>query len=136
MNDRRFAISVHILTLLTKNQNEWLSSDYIAGSININPVLVRKELSNLRKHGIVISKEGKNGGCMLGKAAENIYLSDIYKIVSSQTILGNALAAPNQKCPVGRQINEHLYKLSIEAESILIEKLSTQTLADFSNKFG
>ncbi|MDR2949234.1 MAG: Rrf2 family transcriptional regulator [Prevotella sp.] len=135
MSDRRFAISIHILVLLAQNPEELLSSDYLAGSMNINPVLVRKELSNLRKHGIVISKEGKNGGCMLAKPATEIYLSDVYKIVSPRTILGNELAAPNPKCPVGKQINDHLNKLNLEAENIMINQLSGQTLNDFSKRF-
>lgn len=112
-----------------------MASDFIAGSININPVLVRKELSNLRKHGLIESKEGKSGGVTLLKDPETILLSDIYKIVSNKTILGNALAAPNQKCPVGRQINERLHDLSVEAEDILIAKLAQQTLADFAQRF-
>lgn len=57
----RFAISMHILTLLAKANGEWLPSDLLAGSININPVLVRKELINLRNKGLVVSREGKYG---------------------------------------------------------------------------
>lgn len=135
MNDRRFAISMHILTLLSKNEGEWLSSDFIASSININPVLVRKEISNLRKHHILISKEGKNGGSMLARQPQEIFISDIYKAVTSHTVLGNSLAAPNPKCPVGQQINERLYALGNEAEKILIGTLSTKTLAEFSAQF-
>lgn len=135
MGSRRFAISLHILVLLSQNKGQWMASDFIAGSININPVLVRKELSNLRKHGLIESKEGKSGGVTLLKDPETILLSDIYKIVSNKTILGNALAAPNQKCPVGRQINERLHDLSVEAEDILIAKLAQQTLADFAQRF-
>ncbi len=135
MNDRRFAISIHILGLLADSNEEWLSSDYLAGSMNINPVLVRKEISNLRKHGIIISKEGKNGGCTLAKSPHDIYLSAVYKIVSPQSLLGNLLASPNPKCPVGLQINEHLENLNLEAEKFMIKQLSDQTLADFVKKF-
>lgn len=135
MSDRKFSISMHILVLLATSLDEWISSDYLAGSMNINPVLVRKELSNLRRHGIVVSKEGKNGGSMLAKPADKILLSDIYRIVSSQTALGNSLASPNPKCPVGKQINEHLHDLNMEAEDFIIAKLSGQTLADFKKKF-
>lgn len=135
MGDRRFSISIHVLVLLAKNKEEWLSSDYLAGSMNINPVLVRKELSNLRKHGFVISKEGKNGGCMLAKPTDDIYLSDIYKIVASQSVLGNSLAFPNPKCSVGRQINKHLYDLNTEAEKVIIDQLSEITITEFSNRF-
>ena len=135
MGDRKFSISIHILVLLATGTEEWTPSDYLAGSMNINPVLVRKELSNLRKHGFIISKEGKNGGSMLAKAADQIQLSDIYKIVSSQTALGNSLASPNPKCQVGRQINKHLHDLNMDAEDFIIAKLSGLTLAGFKNKF-
>lgn len=135
MNDRRFAISMHILVLLSKNSGEWLSSDYLAGSININPVLVRKELSNLKKMGLIISKEGKNGGCMLAKPAEDILISDVFSAVNSGNILGNDLANPNPKCPVGRQINAHLSDLTLGVEAVMIKMLAGETLAGFSNKF-
>ena len=135
MGDRRFSISIHILVLLADSDEEWLSSDYLAGSMNINPVLVRKELSNLRKHGFILSKEGKNGGSMLAKPADEILLSEVYRVVSSQTLLGNSLASPNPKCPIGRQINEHLKDLNLEAEQFMIEQLSNQTVADFIKKF-
>ena len=79
MNNTRFSISLHILTLLARAEDELLSSEYIAGSININPVLVRKELINLRNQGLVASREGKNGGSYLNKPARDIYLSDIYR---------------------------------------------------------
>ena len=87
MNNSRFSISVHILTLLASAKGEVVTSDYLAGSININPVLVRKELINLRKHNMVGSKEGKNGGAYLSKAAEEIRLSDVYEAVRQRSLL-------------------------------------------------
>nr|WP_199077852.1 Rrf2 family transcriptional regulator [Pedobacter sp. ASV19] len=135
MNNGRFAISLHILTLLDKASGEVLSSDYIAGSININPVLVRKELSNLRNHGMVLSKEGKNGGSYLAKSAQNITLGEIYNSVRQNSLLGNLKNTPNPQCPVGKQINKHLDNLYVDTENALIKQLSIQTLADFSRKF-
>ncbi|HWW43080.1 MULTISPECIES: RrF2 family transcriptional regulator, partial [unclassified Pedobacter] len=135
MNNGRFAISLHILTLLDKANGEVLSSDYIAGSININPVLVRKELSNLRNHGMVLSKEGKNGGSYLAKSAQNITLGEIYNSVRQNSLLGNLKNTPNPQCPVGKQINKHLDNLYVDTENALIRQLSAQTLADFSRKF-
>ena len=135
MNNGRFAISLHILTLLDKANGEVLSSDYIAGSININPVLVRKELSNLRNHGMVLSKEGKNGGSYLAKSAQNITLGEIYSSVRQNSLLGNLKNTPNPQCPVGKQINKHLDNLYVDTENALIRQLSAQTLADFSRKF-
>jgi Rrf2 family protein len=131
----RFPISLHILTLLNDAKGEVVSSEYLAGSININAVLVRKEIINLRKHGFVDSKEGKGGGSFLAKKASDINLGDVYKAVKSINILGQNKNEPNPKCPIGRQINQHLDRLYTDAEHALIENLSKQTLADFASKF-
>ncbi|WP_449437833.1 RrF2 family transcriptional regulator [Pedobacter steynii] len=135
MNNSRFAISLHILTLLEKAKGELLSSEYMAGSININPVLVRKELSNLRNHGFVNSKEGKNGGSYLSKSAKEINLADIYNAVRQINLLGISKNTPNPQCPVGKQMNTHLNNLYNSTEQALVKELSSQTLADFSSQF-
>ncbi|UFH57036.1 Rrf2 family transcriptional regulator [Spirosoma sp. KNUC1025] len=131
----RFAISMHILTLLAKANGEWLTSDFIAGSININPVLVRKEISSLRNKGLVISREGKNGGSILAKPASQIRLSDVFLATRQGAFLGAARNTPNPDCPVGRQINKHLDTLYQEAEEALISKLGDSTLDVFSHRF-
>lgn len=135
MNNSRFAISVHILTLLAGAKGELLSSDYMAGSININPVLVRKELSNLQKHGLVASKEGKNGGAYLNKDAKDIRLSDVYEAVKQAPLLGKAKNEPNPACSIGRQIKTQLNTLYTDAEKAMISQLSTTTLHNFLNQF-
>jgi Predicted transcriptional regulator len=135
MSNSRFAISLHILTLLEKAKGELLSSEYMAGSININPVLVRKELSNLRNHGFVNSKEGKNGGSYLSKSAKEINLADIYSAVKQINLLGISKNTPNPQCPVGKQMNTHLNSLYNSTEQALVKELSSQTLADFSSQF-
>lgn len=135
MNNSSFSISVHILTLLASAKGELLSSDYMAGSININPVLVRKELINLRNHNLVISKEGKNGGAYLSRPASEIYLSEVYEAVKRSSLLGQSKNAPNPNCPVGRQINTHLINLYSDAEKALTDQLKTVTLAQFLKQF-
>ena len=98
-------------------------------------MLVRKEIMNLRKHGFVDSKEGKGGGSFLAKNASNINLGAVYKAVNNNNILGQSKNEPNPKCPIGKQINQHLNTLYNDAEKALIENLSNQTLADFALKF-
>lgn len=134
MSSGRFAVSIHILTLLAR-ENRILSSGYIANSININPVLVRKEIANLRGHGLIESREGKYGGSRLARPAQRILLSDIYRAVRPGTILGHSKNKPNPKCPVGRQINRHLNALYAAAENALLANLEKTTLADFARRF-
>lgn len=135
MGNSRFAISLHILTLLAEMGEELRSSEWLAGSININPVLVRKELSNLRNHGLIESKEGKSGGSTLAKPASKILLSDIYEAVRTEYILGQSKNDPNPDCRIGRQINRHLDSLYEEVENDLIKKLGKKTLAEFCKQF-
>ena len=131
MINSQFAISVHILTLLARAEGELLSSEYIAGSININAVLVRKELINLRKHNLVSSKEGKNGGSYLSKPAAAIKMSDIYKAVNHSSLLGQSKNAPNPYCAVGKNISKRLDDLSKNAENALIAQLAKVSLKKF-----
>jgi Rrf2 family protein len=131
----RFPIAVHILTLLDKAEGELLSSDYIAGSININPALARKEISNLRNHGLISSKEGKSGGYSLSKPANRISLADVYLLVKTQPLLGIAKNTPNPDCPVGKQINKKIDELYADVDKAILKKLSSINIADFSNRF-
>lgn len=135
MNNTRFATAIHILTLLGAKANEWLSSDYIAGSININPVMVRKELGVLTKTGLVITKKGKEGGAKLSKPSEEIFLSDIYAAVNHIEILGKRNVNTNIKCPIGKQINHHLSLLFVEIDEKNRQVLGEKNLSMFIKLF-
>ncbi|WP_116125606.1 Rrf2 family transcriptional regulator [Lewinella sp. IMCC34183] len=134
MPNGRFATALHLLTLLHVKEGELLSSDYMAGSVNVNPAVVRKELKNLGDHGLVSSKEGRGGGYALGKPAVQIYLSDVYRIVSERPVLGRT-NDPNPDCPVGKQINDHLGDLYHRADEVLLAELGQLTLEVFGRKF-
>lgn len=136
MNNGRFATSLHILNLLAQAGGELLSSEYMAGSVNVNPVVIRKELSNLRKAGLVLTKEGKNGGSQLARPARKILLSDVYRAVRQDYLLGKHINDPNPNCEVGRQINRRLDELFEEVEAGILQKLGKKTLAEFNKQFN
>ncbi|MEO8533456.1 MAG: Rrf2 family transcriptional regulator [Flavobacterium sp.] len=131
----KFAITIHILTLLTKFPNDFLSSEFIAGSMNLNAVLVRKEIANLKAHHIVESKEGKNGGTKLSKEASNITLKEIFELTFDNINLGYAKNQPNPDCPVGKKINQNLAELYADINEKVGLQLKNITLEDFSNQF-
>lgn len=134
MNNVRFSTSLHIMTLLAYQQYKMLSSDYIAESINVNPAIVRKEISSLKKYGLIESKEGKGGGNMLGKPVKKIKLSNIYEAVYIHNALGKT-NDPNPKCPVGKHINKHLSSLYADVDMTLMKKLGKISLNDFIKQF-
>ncbi|MBF4486425.1 MULTISPECIES: Rrf2 family transcriptional regulator [unclassified Flavobacterium] len=131
----KFAITIHILTLLTKFPNDYLSSEFIAGSINLNPVLVRKEIANLKANHIVESKEGKNGGTKLSVDPSKITLKEIFEMTFETINLGYAKNQPNPDCPVGKKINENLSSLYADMNQKVGLQLEGISLEDFSNQF-
>lgn len=131
----KFAITLHILTLLSKFPEEFLSSEYIAGSMNINPVLVRKEIANLKKNNIVECREGKYGGTRLARQPEGITLEDIFKMTFEEVTLGFSKNDPNPACPVGKNINQNLEALYKDINAGICRKLKDISLQEFTKAF-
>lgn len=131
MNTGSFAISVHILTLLAHYPESLLSSSKIAESININPVLVRKELLKLKKARLIEVKPGINGGSCLAKQAADIHLSEVFIVTQHEHVFSFAKNKPNENCPVGKSINEWLDKLYTDIDKNIFILLENKTLAEF-----
>lgn len=131
----KFAITLHILSLLSKFPGEFLSSEFLASSMNLHPVLVRKEIANLKKNHIVESKEGKNGGTRLLKPAEDISMDIIFKLTHESVHFGYSKNDPNPNCPIGRQINKKLDDLYDGINSKISSDLEKISLLDFVNRF-
>ena len=136
MNNTKFATAIHILTILAKNLDEWVSSEWIAGSIYVNPVVVRRELGLLQAQGWVVSRKGKEGGSMLQVPAQAICLGDVYHAVKNSDVLGKKNANPNPQCPVGKDINTKLDALFAETDALVADSLAGKTLADFEKQFA
>ncbi|OJV56083.1 MAG: transcriptional regulator [Bacteroidetes bacterium 43-16] len=135
MNNTRLSTALHILSLLAHSEGDLLTSEWIAGSIGVNPVIVRKEMAVLKKAGLVESLAGKEGGTRLAKPAQKIKLSEVYQAVQQATLLGKKNLQPNPNCPVGKKINDQLEALYAEAEEKLMKFLAKKTLAEFSSVF-
>jgi DNA-binding IscR family transcriptional regulator len=73
----RFAVATHILTLLEQSRGEPVTSEYIAGSVNTNPSLVRRLLGVLAKAGLTTSQMGTGGGALLARPASRITLGAV-----------------------------------------------------------
>lgn len=135
MNNTRFATAIHIMTILGRKPEEWQTSDWLAASININPVVVRKELSVLRDFGLVESRKGKDGGCRVAKNTNDISISDIYRAVKNSEILGKKNQHPNPQCEVGKVINQHLDLLFSETDEVVVNFLKEKSLKNFIEQF-
>lgn len=135
MSNTRFATAIHIMTILGSKPEEWFTSDWLAGSINVNPVIIRKEISVLRDLGLVDCRKGKEGGCKLAKNSENISISDIYLAVKNSEILGKKNQNPNPACEIGKKINENLEQLFSETDGLVVSFLKNKSLKEFIKEF-
>ncbi|MBQ3390337.1 MAG: Rrf2 family transcriptional regulator [Firmicutes bacterium] len=129
----KFTIGVHIITAIDYfREMDRVNSEFLAGSIGINPVIVRTVISQLREAGLVRTQRGSSGG-ELTKGLDEITLYDIYKAVGSvdeEEGLFHFHEQPNPECPVGRNIHTVLDRRLIDAQRAMEEKLRQTTLAD------
>ena len=129
LTNQRFAVSVHILTLLAANTENVLTSEAIASSVNTNPVVIRRTMSHLRQHGLVDSRSGTSGGWRLIRAPEKISLGEVYRVVSHEDLL-SMHNHPNPECPVGGNIQETLSLVFERVQTAMEAELSKTTVAD------
>jgi DNA-binding IscR family transcriptional regulator len=124
-----FTIAVHILTLIAHHARP-LSSSFIAGSVNTNPVTIRKLVGILREENLVRTIPGSTGGTVLAKSPESITLKNVYELFRTETLFGLYPDDPNPQCIVGRNLQYVLLNLFSDAETLLSVFLEKITLAD------
>lgn len=127
----RFAVGIHILTLIEVNKGNSSSSEYIAGSVNTNPVVIRRIIGMLKNAGLVTVRPGI-AGAELAKDLSDITLLDVYKavdVVHDQELF-SVHDNPNPACTVGRNIQEAIVPLFSAAQLALEKALGSVTIED------
>jgi DNA-binding IscR family transcriptional regulator len=127
----RFSVAIHIISILKLYGDPMPTSEYIASSVNTNPVVIRRILGMLKQAGIVDMKRG-TGGSYLLKESSDITLLDVYKAVGSveEGELFQIHDNPNPECPVGANIQEVVNVSLISAQEAMEAVLQKITLAD------
>lgn len=128
----RFTIAIHVLicTEIFKN-NYKITSDFLASSVNVNPVVIRRLLQQLKTAGIVTVIRG-SGGTQLAKPADEITLFDVYNAVEcvEDGELFHFHENPNSACPVGKNIHTVLDGRLDEIQKAMEDKMKSVTIAD------
>ena len=128
-DNSRFVIAVHTLTLLAE-KNQALASNFIAVSVGVNAVTIRKVVGQLRAAGLVLTQTGAKGGAALGRAPAEITLKDVYLAVRDESVFGAYPDKPNAECRVGRRLQPALTELLGDAVQSMINSLDAITIAD------
>lgn len=129
----RFTIAVHVLTCLEVLKDEMpLNSETIAGSVGVNPVIIRNIFRALKKAGLIKVQRGGNGGVSLSRPTDEITLLDVYNAVDSVNNgeLFRFHENPNANCPVGRNIHHAMDERLAKIQKAMEDEMKSMKLSD------
>ena len=123
----RYTIALHTLICIAYfSKSRKVTSNFIAGSVNVNPVIIRRILGQLKEAGIVTVEAGVGGAHIAGDPA-HITLLDVFRAVDCMDQdFFHFHENPNPACPVGRIIHGVLDK-KLSAVQLAMEKAMEQT---------
>lgn len=128
----RFTIATHMLMVIAlKGKDTKVTSDFLAESVGVNPVIIRKTLSQLKKAELITVARG-TGGAEIIKNLKDISLLDIYQAVECLGKTGQLFSFhenPNPNCPVGANIHVVLDEKLLKIQQAMEKELSLTSLA-------
>lgn len=126
----RLPVAVHILLAIVEfGGKEKTTSTFLAGSVNVNPVIIRNTLGQLKAAGLVTVKAGE-GGASLAKEPKDITLMDVFDAVEKEEALFHFHENPNPECPVGKNVHAVLDSKLFVIQEAMQEKMESITLQD------
>ena len=139
----RFTIATHMLLIIAlEGKKTKVTSDFLAASVGVNPVIIRKTLSQL-KNAELISVARGTGGTEIIKDLNEITLLDVYQAVECLGKTGQLFSFhenPNPSCPIGSNIHEVLDQKLLDIQEAMENQLRqtslAQVVADAQNKLS
>lgn len=130
----RFTIAIHIFACIeTFGEDYKITSDFLASSINVNPVIIRKLLSQLKNAGLIEVARG-TGGTRAARPIDQITFYDVYLAVDllGEGELFHFHENPNPDCPVGRNIHTVLDDKLMHIQEAMENEMKKYTIADIA----
>ncbi len=120
---------MHILSLIAIDEGGNPTSGGMAGSIGVNPVIVRNVMGMLRRAGLVRTQQGV-AGAELVRPLSQVTLLDVYRAVEEERELFSVHLRPNPNCPIRANIQGTLERVFGEAQEVMEAKLAATTVSD------
>lgn len=109
-----------------------MSSERIAESVGVHPVIVRDVTGLLRRGNLIQTQRGVIGA-RLTRPAQQISLLDVYRVVNAPASVLKMHQHPNPLCPVGANIQRVLDSVFDQAQAALEARLARVSLSDVTN---
>ena len=121
-------MAVHVLAVLAYKEGDRVTSALLAGSVNTNPVIIRRLLLALQRAKLVETCKGAGSGSRLSRSPRRINLAEVYRAVENAEPFASPSRKPNAACPVGKCIRETLDRVFASAQSALERDLEKDHL--------
>ena len=126
-------MAVHVLAVLAYKEGDPVTSALLAGSVNTNPVIIRRLLLSLQRARLVETRKGAGAGSRLSRSPGRINLAEVYRAVEAVEPFASPSRKANAACPVGHCIRKTLNKVFASAENAMERDLEKTTLAGVIN---
>ncbi|VDG21124.1 Rrf2 family transcriptional regulator [Lactiplantibacillus mudanjiangensis] len=125
----RFSDAIHLLAFLKIYDQQHLTSDLIASSIETSPVVVRRLMGKLRQAGLIKTVPG-SAQPTLAKPLDQISLLAIFYAVEGDKPLFSVDPKTNPDCIVGGNIQTVLRQYYQDAQTAAEARLAKTSLQD------
>ena len=129
----QFSIAVHVLAAIAHHEGVF-TSEILAGSVNANPVFVKRILVKLSKAKLAKTTVGRSGGYGLARSPKSISLLDIYSAVNPPDAFAIHAYPKTKECVVSRNIKEVMSDVLVGTQEAVRRDLRQTTLADVVSK--
>lgn len=133
MLNSHFDTTLKILINLAVKEQEDLTSESLAKSLETNPAFIRKIMAKLSRAGLIQTKRGQSGGVSLLKKPKEISLKDIY-LATMEMAEGHKTRKVMTQCPVSYSAHQILLKLSSQIERAHLLVLSRIKLSHLTKE--
>ena len=133
-NSSRFTVATHVLGLLALLRDGPVTSEYIARSVNTNPVVIRRILGVLGRAGLVETHPGAGGGSTLAVDPSRITLLQVYRLLEGGGIFPMHTQAPSDDCVCGRHIQTVLSDIFSKAQNAMEAVLAGVTVESIARE--
>ena len=127
----KFSTAIHALLCVEFFKNEKVTGEFIASSINTNPVIVRRLMQTLKSAGLIATSLGV-GGIKLTKEPRQMF--DVFNAVNDAEKIFKIHSDSPKACPVGGRIEWLLEGYFSKAQNALLDELEAINLQDLLDK--
>ncbi|MFI3164539.1 MAG: Rrf2 family transcriptional regulator [Bacillota bacterium] len=129
----KLAMGIHVLIAIDRFYDKYkITSEFLAGSLQVNPVVVRQIMVGLNDAGITKITD-RNKGVQIVKSLSEISMFDVYSAVDcDKKSMFGFHASPNEKCPVGGNIHNLLDERFDKIQEEFENSMKDYMLSDIS----